>query len=144
MRISMDVRDSVLSYHTKVEVLKYMSFVISINHPIRLQTISIFSLDSFQILYLSYQIDITLLIYVVILILIYYKCIQIIITMTFLETAVPIGFLPHTTLPTRIGEAGYRSSLIDNIFTNSIDAIEHTISGTLLTYITDHKQSYFC
>ena len=76
----------------------------------------------------SYQIDITLHISVVILILIYRICIQII-----------IGFLPQITLPTRIGEAGYRSSLIDNIFTNAIDAIEHTISGTLLTDITDHK-----
>ena len=64
---------------------KNMSFVISIHHPIRLQTISIFSLESSQTLYLSYQIDITLLISVVILILIYYKCIQIIITMTFLR-----------------------------------------------------------
>ena len=82
---------------------KNMSFVISINHPIRLQTISIFSLESSQTLYLSYQIDITLLISVVILILIYYKCIQII------ETAVSIGFLPQITLPTRIGEAGIES-----------------------------------
>ena len=57
----------------------------------------------------------------------------------FFETAVSIGFLPKITLPTRIGEAGYRSSLIDSIFTNAIDAIKQTISGTLLTYITDHK-----
>ena len=57
----------------------------------------------------------------------------------FLEAAVSIGFLPQITLPTRIGEAGYRSSLIENIFTNAIDAIEQTISGTLLTDITDHK-----
>ena len=41
----------------------------------------------------------------------------------FFETAASIGFLPQITLPTRIGEAGYRSSLIDNIFTNAIDAI---------------------
>ena len=46
----------------------------------------------------------------------------------FFETAVYIGVLPQITLPTRIGEAGYRSSLIDNIFTNAIDAIEQTIS----------------
>ena len=57
----------------------------------------------------------------------------------FFETAVSIGFLPQITLPTRIGEAGYRSSLIGNIFTNAIDAIEQTISGTLITDITDHK-----
>ena len=56
----------------------------------------------------------------------------------FFETTVSIGFLPQITLPTRIGEAGYRSSLIDNIFTNAIDAMKHTISGTLLTDITDH------
>ena len=43
--------------------------------------------------------------------------------MTFFETTVSIGFLSHITLPTRIGEAGYRSSLIDNIFTNAIDAM---------------------
>ena len=67
----MDGRDNILSYHTKVEVRKNMSFVISKNHPIKLQTISIFLLESSQTLYLSYQIDITLLIYVVILILIY-------------------------------------------------------------------------
>ena len=52
------------------------------------------------------------------------------------ETAVSIGFLPQITLPTRIGEAGYRRYLIDNIFTNAIEA---TISGTLLTDMTDHK-----
>ena len=57
----------------------------------------------------------------------------------FFETAVSIGFLPQITLPTRISEAGYRSSFIDNIFTNAIDAIEQTIFGTLLTDITDHK-----
>ena len=57
----------------------------------------------------------------------------------FFETAASIGFLPQITLPTRNGEAGYRSSLIDNIFTNAIDAIELTISGTLLTDITDRK-----
>ena len=50
--------------------------------------------------------------------------------MTFSETAVSIGFLCQITLPTRIDEAGYRRSLIGNIFTNAIDAIEHTISGT--------------
>ena len=73
-----------------------------------------------------------------ILILIYYKCIQIIVTI-FLETAVSIGFLTQITLPTRVDEAGYQNSLIDNIFTNTIDTIEQTISGTLLTDITDHK-----
>ena len=57
----------------------------------------------------------------------------------FCETSVSIGFLPQITSPTRIGEAGYRSSFIDNIFTNAIDAIEHNLSGTLLTDITDHK-----
>ena len=57
----------------------------------------------------------------------------------FFETAVSIGFLPKITLPTIIGDAGYRSSLIDIIFTNANDAIEQTISGTLLTNITDHK-----
>ena len=57
----------------------------------------------------------------------------------FFETAMSIGFLPQITLPTIIGEAGYRSPLIDNIFINVIDAIEQTISGTLLTSITDHK-----
>ena len=57
----------------------------------------------------------------------------------FFETEVSIGFLSQITLPTRIGEAGYRSSLIDNIFANAIDAIEQTISGTLLTDITDYK-----
>ena len=62
---------------------KNMSFVIYINHPIILQTISIFSIQSYQTLNISYKIDITLLIPVVILILIYYKCTQIIITMTF-------------------------------------------------------------
>ena len=75
---------SILSYHTKVEILTHMSFVISIKHPIRLQTISIFILlESYQTLYLKYQIEITLLTSVEILILIYYKCIQIIITLTF-------------------------------------------------------------
>ena len=59
--------------------------------------------------------------------------------MTFFETAVSIGFLTQITLPTIIGEAGYRSSLIDNILTNVIDAIEHTIYESLLTDITDHK-----
>ena len=48
-------------------------------------------------------------------------------------------FSPQLTLPTRIGEAGYRSSSIYNIFTNAIDATEQTISRTLLTDITDHK-----
>ena len=62
----------------------------------------------------------------------------------FLETAVSIGFLPQITSPIRIGEAGYRSSLIDNIFTNAIDAIEQTIPGTLLTDITDHKTILCC
>ena len=80
-----------------------------------------------------------MLISVVILILFYYKCIQIIIKMTFFETAVSIGVLSQITLPTRIGEAGYRSYLIDNIFTCAIDAIEQTIPGTLLPDITDHK-----
>ena len=56
----------------------------------------------------------------------------------FFETSV---FLPQITLPTRISEAGYRSSLTDNIFTNAIDAIEQTVSGTLLTDMTDPKQS---
>ena len=36
--------------YTKVEILKNMSFVISINHLIRLQTISIFSFESSQTL----------------------------------------------------------------------------------------------
>ena len=88
-------------------ILKSMSFIIYINHPIRLQSISIFSLVSSQTLYLSYEIDTTLLTSVVILILIYYKCIQIIFIITYFKTAVSIGFVPQITLPTRIGEAGY-------------------------------------
>ena len=108
----MDGRDSVLSYHTKVEARKNMSFVISINHPIKLQMISIFSLESSQTLsfisnrhhsaYICGDFNIDLLqMYTNH----YYN--------DFFETAVSIGFLPQITLPTRIGEAGYRSSLID-------------------------------
>ena len=65
---------------------------------------------------------------------------RIIFTMTYLETAASIGFLPQITLPTRIGETGYRRSLKENIFfTNAIDAKEYTILGTLLPDTTDQE-----
>ena len=48
------------------------------------------------------------------------------------ETAVSIVILPQGTLPTRIGEADCRSSLIDNIFTNAIDAIKQDYFRNLI------------
>ena len=88
-----------------------MSFVISIQYPIIFQTFSVFSFELSQPLYRFYNIDIVLKTSVVILILIYYKLMQIIFTNYFIETAVSIGFIPKITLPTRIGEASYRSTL---------------------------------
>ena len=53
---------------------------------------------------------------------------------TFYGNAISSGFVPKTTLPTRICDT--TSTLIDNIYTNVLDK-NHT-SGILVRPISDH------
>ena len=57
---------------------------------------------------------------------------------SFFDNIISSSFVPKITLPTRICDT--RSSLIDNIYTNTIDK-DHT-SGILIRAISDH-QMYF-
>ena len=57
---------------------------------------------------------------------------------SFFDNVIASSFVPKITLPTRICDT--RSSLIDNIYTNTIDK-DHT-SGILIRPISDH-QMYF-
>ena len=57
---------------------------------------------------------------------------------SFFDNVIAFSFVPKITLPTRICDT--RSSLIDNIYTNTIDK-DHT-SGILIRPISDH-QMYF-
>ena len=57
----------------------------------------------------------------------------------FYENVISSSFIPSITLPTRICDT--TSTLIDNIYTNSVDKI--CTSGILIRPISDH-QMYFC
>ena len=57
----------------------------------------------------------------------------------FCENVISSSFIPSITLPTRICDT--TSTLIDNIYTNSVDKI--CTSGILIRPISDH-QMYFC
>ena len=57
----------------------------------------------------------------------------------FYENVISSNFIPSITLPTRICDT--TSTLIDNIYTNSVDKI--CTSGILIRPISDH-QMYFC
>ena len=50
------------------------------------------------------------------------------------------GFFPRITLPTRIQPHSF--SLIDNILCNSLDDAANSVSGVLITDISNHKMIF--
>ena len=50
------------------------------------------------------------------------------------------GFFPRITLPTRIQPPSF--SLIDNILCNSLNDAANSVSGVLITDISDHKMVF--
>ena len=60
--------------------------------------------------------------------------------MTILNQYTANNFFPRITLPTRIQPPSF--SLIDNILCNSLDNAATSVSGVLITDISDHKMIF--
>ena len=58
----------------------------------------------------------------------------------YFESIYSKGFFPRITLPTRIQPPSF--SLIDNILCNSLDDAAKSVSGVLITDISDHKMIF--
>ena len=55
----------------------------------------------------------------------------------YFESIYSQGFVPRITMPTRIQPPSF--SLIDNILCNSLDDAAKSVSGVMITDISDHK-----
>ena len=57
-------------------------------------------------------------------------------TAQFVDMMSSSGFLPLITRPTKVTATS--ATLIDNIFTNYLEDIGHSIQGLFITYVSDH------